>query len=426
MLYITEKERKTPVAGEYDVIVCGGGPAGCCAAVAAAQRGVRTLLLERNGCLGGIPTSGMVVDFIDYENKNGLVRQMVEKTYEYSEKYHAVRQEAMKFVLENMLSEANADVRFGTSVCGMIKNGDTVTGVITESKSGREAFYAKTVIDATGDGDAAALAGCGFSVGRDENNECQPLSLLCIVSAAEREKIEEYICGGRDGHFTPKEKMLELIRRGGVEPSYSQPSLFHLRDNIYYLMANHQYGVCAYNENQLSAAALSARKEIFEICRAISGNGGVWSNFNLIATAERIGVREGRRIDGMYKVTKEDMINGVRHRDGICRVRFCVDVHATNKNGAKGYADEGIHTKPYDIPLRALIAKDVKGLIVAGRCISGDFHSHASYRVSGEAGAMGEAAGVLAAAAVKNGLLPNKVKWDIVYPMFDSEFLPND
>lgn len=131
-------------------------------------------------------------------------------------------------------------------------------------------------------------------------------------------------------------------------------------------------------------------------------------------------------IDVMYKVTKEDMINGVRHRDGICRVRFCVDVHATNKNSAKGYADEGIHTKPYDIPLRALIAKDVKGLIIAGRCISGDFHSHASYRVSGEAGTIGEVAGVLAAAAVKNGLLPNEVEWDIVYPMFDSEFLPND
>src|SRR5690606_20698778 len=140
---------------------------------------------------------------------------------------------------------------------------------------------------------------------------------------------------------------------------------------------------------------------------------GPWKNLRLISTADQIGVREGRRIHGLYTVTKEDLVNGVRHEDAVCRVTFGVDVHSVKKeedNADRPY-NMGIKSKPYDIPLRALIAKDVGGLMMAGRCISGDFIAHSSYRVTGNAVAMGQAAGRVAAMAANANKLPQEISW---------------
>jgi len=133
----------------------------------------------------------------------------------------------------------------------------------------------------------------------------------------------------------------------------------------------------------------------------------------VIATAEQIGVREGRRIEGRYLVQKQDLITGARHADSVARATFGVDIHAftKDKNREETISHGGFKTLPYDIPLRALIAKDVDGLMMAGRCISGDFIAHASYRVTGNAVAMGEAAGVVAALAAESKRLPHQVDW---------------
>jgi hypothetical protein len=136
-----------------------------------------------------------------------------------------------------------------------------------------------------------------------------------------------------------------------------------------------------------------------------------------VASCEQIGVREGRRIHGHYTVTDSDLIMGVRHKDAICRVTFGIDIHAAtaqkNKEAALSNTnDAGLRAKPYDIPIRALIAKDVDGLLMAGRCISGDFIAHASYRVTGNAVAMGQAAGTLGALSTQLNQLPQKVAWE--------------
>jgi hypothetical protein len=112
-------------------------------------------------------------------------------------------------------------------------------------------------------------------------------------------------------------------------------------------------------------------------------------------------------------VNKDDLINGARFDDAVTRPTFSVDIHAltAEHNKTAAYTNSGIKVKPYDIPLRALIAKDVDGLMMAGRCISGDFIAHASYRVTGNAVGMGEAAGVVAALAAKSKRLPHEVEW---------------
>ncbi|WP_256199144.1 FAD-dependent oxidoreductase [Verrucomicrobium spinosum] len=178
-------------------------------------------------------------------------------------------------------------------------------------------------------------------------------------------------------------------------------------------MMNHEYGVKPFDAAGITTATVRARAEMTKMVNGLRGLGGPWEGLQLVATAEQIGVRDGRRISGRFTVQKDDLIQGIRHEDGVARVTFGVDIHATSADHNKTAAIHatGIKVKPYDIPLRALIARDVDGLMMAGRCISGDFISHASYRVTGNAVAMGEAAGVTGAIAAKSQRLPHEVNW---------------
>src|SRR5690606_25896458 len=133
-------------------------------------------------------------------------------------------------------------------------------------------------------------------------------------------------------------------------------------------------------------------------------------------TAEQIGIREGRRIKGRYTITGEDVVSGLRHPQAVCRSRFAIDVHALALEGnpklVEEYRSRGV--KAYDIPYPALVAADVDGLLLAGRCISGDFIAHSSYRVTGNAVPMGESAGLAAARSIERGVLPHELRWEQV------------
>ncbi len=186
-----------------------------------------------------------------------------------------------------------------------------------------------------------------------------------------------------------------------------------MRDNLLLVMMNHEYGIKPFDAAEVTAATVRARREMNRIVNGLRGLGGIWEGLQLVATAEQIGVRDGRRIRGRYVVSKDDVIAGARHADAVVRPTFSVDIHALSAemNKTTAYTNAGVKVKPYDIPLRALIASDVDGLMMAGRCISGDFIAHASYRVTGNATAMGEAAGAVAALAAKSQRLPHEVEW---------------
>jgi hypothetical protein len=215
-------------------------------------------------------------------------------------------------------------------------------------------------------------------------------------------------------HVKATKNLLAEIRRAGCDPSYGMPTLFQARDNLLLVMLNHEYGIKAFDAAAISDATLRARAEISKIVRALSALGGVWEGIRLVASAEQIGIRDGRRIHGRYTVTREDLVCGARHADGVARVTFGADIHAATreKNRKETISHAGLAFRPYDIPLRALLAKDVDGLLMAGRCISGDFVAHASYRVTGDAVAMGEAAGAVASLAARSKRLPHDVPWE--------------
>ena len=138
----------------------------------------------------------------------------------------------------------------------------------------------------------------------------------------------------------------------------------------------------------------------------------------MVATAEQLGVREGRRIRGRYTLTAADLASGLKHDDAVCKATFPIDVHALNSSGNKeinrDFKTGGM--KPYDIPYQALVAADVEGLLMAGRCISGDFIAHSSYRVTGNAVPMGEAAGRAAALSIEQNVMPHKFEWKTPRP----------
>jgi hypothetical protein len=408
-----------PIADNSDVVVCGGGPAGVAAALAAARTGAKTRLIESHGCLGGVWTAGLLCWILDTKDKPGLLQEILTGLKArgggyvnqpgYSFGYDA---EIMKVLLERMCVTAGVQIQLHTSVVAAATDeGRRLTLAVTESKSGRQAWAGKVFIDTTGDGDLAARAGCRFDMGRPADGITQPMSMMAILTGVEYEPIKSFVRGREKDSNAPKRRLLAEMQKAGFTPSYGRPTLFRIHDNLFCLAANHEYGYLPTDAAQLTAATLHARAEIHEAIAALRSLGGPWSGLRLVATNEQIGVREGRRIHGRYTVSTEDLATGARHDDAICRVYFSVDVHSPKKAEGTGIARSKVRARPYDIPLRALIARDVNGLLTAGRCISGDFIAHSSYRVTGNAVATGQAAGVVAALAAQDDCFPQQVPW---------------
>lgn len=428
-----EPARKIPVADEVDVIVCGGGPAGFAAAIAAARTGASVRLFEVHGCLGGVWTAGQLAWLFDF-NKPGITTEITKALDKRGARRgtnpdrYVYEIEEMKLLLEEKCVEAGVKFQLQTRVVAAYKgNNNTLTTIVTESKSGRQAWKAKTFIDATGDGDLGALAGCGWDYGKPESGQAQPLTFMALITVDDASQISQFLSfyEGDAEHRKKWAAFKEELAKAGITTSYGSPTLFNVRDNLVALMINHEYGVCSFKADEMTAATVRARAEVNRVVKTLRQYGGPWKGINLVATCEQIGVREGRRIHGRYTVTDSDLITGIRHDDAIARVTFGIDIHALTAESNKSAAlsntnDKGLRAKPYDIPVRALIAKDVDGLLMAGRCISGDFVAHASYRVTGNAVAMGQAAGTLAGLSSKAKVPPHKIAWPTLSTALDA------
>ncbi len=416
MKKLYEPARETPIAEETDVIVCGAGPAGVAAAIAAARAGARTRLIELHGCLGGIWTTGLLTYVIDADKPTGLLPEIVARLKNRTA--HRIRNganfvydpEQMKLVLEAMCLEEGVAVQLHTRVVSALRSPlGRLESIITESKSGRQAWKASVFIDCTGDGDLGALAGCRYNVGRGEARETQPMSLMALISGLNPEEMAPF---HQPSNPLRREAFLSEFHRANYQPTYAAPGLFYIRDDLFALMANHAYAVNHADAQAITDATLRTRREIDEAVRALRSLGGIWSNLRLLSTAAQIGVREGRRLQGRDSVTVDDLVAGRSREDGVCRATFGMDVHSPNPGISKSFdTSKRKAVRPYDIPYGALVAAGVDGLMMAGRCISGDFLAHSSYRVTGNAVPMGEAAGQAAAYCALHQLLPHELQW---------------
>lgn len=410
----SEPAREIPVVEETDVLVAGAGPAGVMAAIAAARAGAAVRLIEAHGALGGIWTTGLLPHIIETQHP-GLLHELIDRLRQrgahgagagITEKDFDV--ETMKVVLDELCAEAGVRTRCYTRVSAAYVRDGSIDTIVTDSKSGREAWRAKVFVDCTGDGDLGAQAGCRFELGQPGTGLCQPMSVMALLTGFGK---------GDEPPFTIKEwgRNKDWIKAemeaAGHSPSYARPTLFLIDEGWVNMMANHEYGYRQPDAQKLTDATISGRAENHRMVAALRASGGRWQNLRLAATSAQIGVRESRRLKGLYTVTQDDLARGARFDDAVCRVTFCVDVHALDPAKGKGIDAMGIRTQPYDIPLRALISADVTNLMMAGRCISGDFLAHSSYRVSGDAAALGEAAGVAAALAAAQGSTPRDLRF---------------
>ncbi len=412
-----------PVENSVDVIVAGGGSAGVAAAVSAGRSGAKVLLIEQKGSLGGVMTSGLLTYFLDYENKSGLMLEIIEKLEAVNSQIHpqTFDPEEMKYLLEQLCVESNVQILYHTRVVAANVDSRIIKSVITENTNGRQAWGAKMFIDCTGNGDLAAMAGCSYDLGNPlDSGAMQAGSLVISVTGLD---YNDMLTNNFLVHSTipysnqNKINFYNEIVRGGVFPSYTKPVLSPIRKDLYNVGINHQYDFDPFDAANVTQATIEARDEVHRIVNGLRSLGGIWRNIRIVDTPEQIGIREGRRIKGLYTICRKDLINGARFPDAVVRATFPVDIHYGDKSRGGAYDDGGVKVQPYDIPVRSLIAKDVDNLMMAGRCISGDFFAHASYRVLGNAIPMGEAAGKYMVEAISKKILPKDLVPNYQYYM---------
>jgi hypothetical protein len=288
---LSERAREIPVAGRSDVLVVGAGPAGIGAALAAARAGAKTQLIETAGCLGGVWTAGLLTKIIDGGRKTGIMQEimqaMIARGSDIAKKTKGeiYDPELMKLVLEEMCVEAGVKIQLHTQLVGAVTDQrNRLVAVVTESKSGRQAWVADRFVDCSGDGDLAAQAGCKFDVGINANCECQPMSLMALLTGVNAEEVTPFV--REISGEAAKAALNKLMRDSGIKPSYSAPTLRLLHSGIFSLMTNHEYGVPAYDAGQISEATIRARREVHKIVADLRKIGGPWKNIAVVATAE--------------------------------------------------------------------------------------------------------------------------------------------
>lgn len=411
--YIRE-ENQTPVKGSFDVIVCGGGPTGIAAAIAAARRHKRVLIVEAYGFFGGMWTMGMVSPFFDQENKGGICREIVsaidarKKSVQNGPGMWVFDVEEMKLLLDEMIEKEQISILFHTQVVAPVLSGDTIQGVIVENKGGRSAYLAQIVIDCTGDGDVAARAGAPFQIG-NERGAVQPMTLMFRIS--NHDYIQDYY---NYPHYADNELIHriddELARRGirDYDFNYRRPCVLKVPGaHTSICQSVHIRNRLSTDPEDLTQAELEGRREVQRLVRLLRLL-PQFEHVQLDVTGPHIGIRESRRIIGEYILSEDDIRQSRKFEDGICNTSYWVDIHQTD--GVDQLHQEGSVLAPdYQIPYRSLVPLKVEGLLVAGRCISGTEYAMASYRVTGDCVAMGQAAGVAAALCVERGCTPRKL-----------------
>lgn len=409
MKKVIHQQIEIPVTKEVDVIVCGGGPAGIGAAVASARCGVRTLLIERYGFLGGMATAGMVLPFGDTEPP--IAKELFQRMQAYGgAKRWAFDPEAFKYEANELVLEAGVELLFHTFVYKAFVMDNVVKGVFILNKSGFQAILGGVVIDCTGDGDVAASAGAPFTKGREEDGLMQPVTLMFRIGGVNLEKSQAYL--QEDPNLM--KTLAKAIAAGEIAP-YTMELMGFVqvprRNEVVLNLSNFPY-VDGTKTEDLTRAEIGTRREVHRIIDVLKKYVPGFEECYLIDTAPQVGVRETRQILGEYVFTEEDVLEARKFDDAVVRNIFEIDIHppeGTSKCIHKWGKLRTAKQKWVDIPYRCLVPLRVESLLVAGRCFSVTHEGMAAPRRMGPCMAMGQAAGTAAALAVKQNIIPRKL-----------------
>lgn len=419
--------------GSYDVIVCGGGPAGVSAAFSAAEGGAKVLLLEQYGFLGGMATSGLPLltfhDLNGNQTVGGFPQYLVEKLIEkggspghvkikdaHFSTFTPVDTEIFKLVAQEVLCARGVKIMFHCFVSDVICHDSEVKFVIFETKNGSFSVEGKAIVDATGDGDVAVRAGANFEYGA-EDNYCQPMCLMFKLSNVDVDKLEQSF--GEEIGLNPDtvkfpffEKILHLT---GTFSRWENKIKYY---NLFNGEAKHRIWLVPFRKGEvsintikifknfldmkeISEAEIEARKQVYDITNFLKKWVPGFENTYVSFTNCQIGLRETRRIIGDYILTGKDVEEGRIFPDTIALFGYPIDIHHFDgiDSEFKFIKDNGV----YGVPYRILLPKNIENLIVAGRCVSATREAFASLRVMVGAMAIGQAAGAASCLKANKG-----------------------
>lgn len=408
-------EKNIPVVGRYDVVVCGGGPAGFIAAIAAARKGASVALVEQYGFLGGMATTSYVAPLSVFTYKGrkvigGIPWEFIERLEELGggliEKplgNVAFDPELYKLLCQRMVLEAGVKLYLHSYLSGCVCGDGRISQVIIENKSGSQALEADVFIDCTGDADLAYMAGVPM---QDKSGRpLQPMSSYFILNGVDTDSpmVREAMHHNKQGEncycLPMRKKMLELQEELDI-PDFGGPwYCTTLHDGCVAVNVT-RVSADACDAEQLSAAECSLREDCFRMAGIFRKLFPEFRNCYVASVAVNGGVRETRNIKGMHVISAQEYLNAFHYEDSISRGAHPIDIHAS-----KGASQSVTFLEePAYVPYRALIAEGFPNLLVAGRCLSADRVAFASLRVQASCMGSGQAAGVAAALASASGV----------------------
>jgi len=430
MKQIEEPARRVPVMAETDVLVVGSGPGGLSAALAAAREGVETILVERHGCFGGVITQAMIGTLAWYRTNErvvdagGIGAEFEQRAKEMEASlpiflYQVLDTEKFKYIADQMVQEAGIVPLLHCQTANVIMEGSTIKGVITESKSGRQAILAKRVIDATGDADLAYHAGAPYR--KDPKDQLEGVSVNFGCSGVDIQKFLDYTLknpssiadwGDQSGEkeegefstylaepFDKAKEAGEIPRDVRLESYWGS---FTDAGEIPTLNAIHMSGIDPTDVWDLTRAEIEGRQQVMWAVDALKKYTPGFEKARLRTIGASLGIRESRKIIGEYDLTEQDVLNQARFEDSI-------GIFPEFLDGA-GIAIVPSTGRYFHVPYRITLPQKVENLLVAGRCVAGDKVSHAATRQMMCCAVTGQGAGVAAAVSLKDGVTCREVR----------------